>query len=55
MDDEGNRTFTGEYNVTAEPGVRHGGVSAIDAGTLQNETEDDYNADGWSLPFEVSE
>ncbi|UCH78941.1 MAG: hypothetical protein JSU81_03040 [Candidatus Coatesbacteria bacterium] len=55
MNREGSRTFTGEYSITAEPGVRHGGVSAIDAGTLQNETKDDYNADGWSLPFEVSE
>jgi hypothetical protein len=53
MTDKGNRTYEGEYNITAEPGVRHGGVSVIDAGTLQNETEDDYNADGWSLPFEV--
>jgi len=33
--------------------VRHGGASAIDAGTLQNEAEDDYNADSWSLPFIV--
>lgn len=49
------QTFEGEYGITAEPGVRHGGVSAIDAGTLQDETEDNYNADGWSLPFEVSE
>ncbi len=47
------QTFEGEYRITATSGVRHGGVSAIDAGTLQNETEDDYNADGWSLPFEV--
>jgi hypothetical protein len=53
MADKGNRTYEGEYNITAEPGVRHNGVSVIDAGTLQNEAEDDYNADGWSLPFEV--
>lgn len=53
MTDKGNRTYEGGYSITAEPGVRHGGVSVIDAGTLQNETEDDYNADGWSLPFEV--
>lgn len=53
MADKGNQTYEGEYNITAEPGVRHGGVSVIDAGTLQNEAEDDYNADGWSLPFEV--
>jgi len=55
MTNQGNRGFTGEYNITAEPGVCHGGVSAIDAGTLQNENADDYNADGWSFPFEVSE
>jgi hypothetical protein len=53
MADKGNRTYEGAYNITAEPGIRHGGVSVIDAGTLQNEAEDDYNADGWSLPFEV--
>jgi len=53
MADDGKQTYTGEYSITAEPGIRHGGASVIDAGTLQNETEDDYNADGWSLPFEV--
>ncbi|MGD8718043.1 MAG: hypothetical protein PVH29_04390 [Candidatus Zixiibacteriota bacterium] len=53
MDDDGAGTYTGTYTITADPGVRHGGVSGIDAGTMQNESEDDYNADGWSLPFEV--
>jgi len=52
--DQGNETYKGEYNITAEPGVRHNGVSVIDAGTLQNENDDDYDADGWSLPFRVN-
>jgi hypothetical protein len=54
MTERSDDVFKGEYRITAEPGVRHGGASAIDAGTLQNEAEDDYNADGWSLPFIVS-
>ncbi len=53
MSEESGDVFKGEYRITAQPGVRHGGASAIDAGTLQNETADDYNADGWSLPFVV--
>ena len=53
MADKGNQTYEGDFAVTAQPGIRHSGVSVLDAGTLQNETEDDYNADGWSLPLEV--
>jgi hypothetical protein len=53
MADKGNQTYEGRFDVTAQPGIRHSGVSVLDAGTLQNESEDDYNADGWSLPFEV--
>lgn len=53
MSDLGNETYKREYTVGTKVGVHHGGVDILDAGTLQNENEDDYNGHAWGLPYHV--
>ncbi len=50
---EGEGVFVKEYVIGANEGVHHGAADIIDAGTLQNETNDDYNSHVWSIPYHV--
>lgn len=53
MSDQGGETYQREYTVGTKVGVHHGGVDVLDAGTLQNESQDDYNGDAWGIPYHV--
>ena len=53
MTDKGNQTYEKSYTVGTRVGVHHGGVDILDAGTLQNQTEDDYNGNAWGLPYHI--
>jgi hypothetical protein len=44
--------FTGSW-VPQSVGVHHACVDVIDSACIQNETEDDYNATAWALPYIV--
>jgi len=44
--------FTGSW-VPQSPGVHHACVDVIDSACIQNETEDDYNATAWAMPYIV--
>jgi len=44
--------FIGSW-VPMTPGVHHAGVDVLDSKCIQNETEDDYNATIWCLPYIV--
>ena len=50
---EGDGVFTKEYIIGASEGVHHGAADIIPAGTLQNETTDDYNSNVWAIPYHV--
>jgi len=50
---QGDGVFVKEYTIGANEGVHHGAADIIHAGTLQNETTDDYNSHVWSIPYHV--
>jgi hypothetical protein len=46
----GDGTFTAIWNVR-DVGLHYAAVDVINARTLQNETEDDYNSTTWGIPY----
>jgi hypothetical protein len=53
MEYQGDGVFTIDYTIGSSEGVHHGAADIIHAGTLQNETEDDYNSHVWSIPYHI--
>ncbi|RMF87606.1 MAG: hypothetical protein D6739_01390 [Nitrospirae bacterium] len=49
----GDGVYTAAYTVAGRLGRRLAVVDALDAACLQNETEDDYAAHGWAIPYRV--
>ena len=49
----GDGLYTGSYTIGTRPGRRLAVVDAIDSVSLQNETDDDYAANGWAIPYRV--
>ncbi|MCP4231543.1 MAG: hypothetical protein GY771_15540 [bacterium] len=50
---EGDGVFVKKYIIRSSEGVHHGAADIIHAGTLQNETTDDYNSSVWAIPYHV--
>ncbi len=45
--------YTATYTIGTRPGRRLAVVDAIDSVSLQDETDDDYAAHGWAIPYRV--
>ncbi|MBI2840356.1 MAG: hypothetical protein HYX75_18725 [Acidobacteria bacterium] len=48
---DGVWTYT--YTVNLQDGCHHAAIDALDSLCLQNETDDDYNAAAWGMPYVV--
>jgi len=49
----GDGVYTGRYTIGDRSGRRLAVVDALDSVSLQNETDDDYAAHGWAVPYRV--
>ncbi len=50
----GDGVYTGTYTIGTHPGRRLAVVDAIDSLCLQDESEDNYAAHGWAIPYRVA-